>query len=221
MEYDESDEYLQISGIQHYSFCPRQWGLIHIEQQWEENYLTVSGELMHERVHDDHITDSRNGILTIRGMRIKSDRFKIVGICDAVEFVPSSSGIQLYGKPGQWIVYPVEYKRGKNKINNCDRLQAVAQVICLEEMFSCRIDEAFIFYGETRRRECVEVTADLRAKLESIVAEMNHFYTAGKTPKTRVSSKCDNCSMKNVCMPTLLKKTSSVKEYLLKAINED
>ena len=112
MMYDD-DNILSISGIQHFVFCRRQWALIHIEQQWAENLLTVSGEIMHEKAHDDTFTETRNGIITSRGMQVSSYELGIYGVCDIVEFVPSDDGTILFGKEGKYSVVPVEYKHGE------------------------------------------------------------------------------------------------------------
>ena len=112
MMYDD-DNILSISGIQHFVFCRRQWALIHIEQQWAENLLTVSGEIMHEKAHDDTFTETRNGIITSRGMQVSSYELGIYGVCDIVEFVPSDDGAILFGKEGKYSVVPVEYKHGE------------------------------------------------------------------------------------------------------------
>jgi len=54
----EEDELLLLSGIQHFAFCPRQWALIHIEQQWAENVKTIEGKHLHERTDDPFMKDS-------------------------------------------------------------------------------------------------------------------------------------------------------------------
>lgn len=136
----EDKEYLLISGLQHFSFCRRQWALIHIEQQWVENGLTAEGRVIHKRVHDVSCVDIRNGVITMRDMPVKSERMGICGCCDAVEFSKSDNGITLRGRQGQWDICPVEYKHGHRKSEDCDRLQVTAQAMCLEEMFSCKIN---------------------------------------------------------------------------------
>ena len=150
---EEGRDYLLISGLQHFSFCRRQWALIHIEQQWFENRLTAEGKVIHKRVHDASSVDIRGGIITMRDMPVKSERLGICGRCDAVEFSQSDNGITLHGRDGQWDICPVEYKHGRQKSGDCDRLQVTAQAICLEEMFCCKINEGAVFYHETRKRE--------------------------------------------------------------------
>lgn len=213
------EEFLLISGIQHFSFCRRQWALIHIEQLWNENGLTAEGRVIHERVHDSDKVDIRNGILTMHNLQIKSKVLGITGCCDAVEFIPSESGISLKGRNGLWNVYPVEYKHGHVKNDNCDRLQLAAQVICLEEMFCCDIREAALFYHETRRREKIVVSAELRDELYSVISEMHALYERGYTPKVKPHKGCKSCSMSEVCMNRLQSK-KSVYTYIDDALSE-
>ena len=161
MEYSE-DDYLMISGIQHFKFCRRQWALIHIEQQWNENEHTVIGELMHKRAHDPYMTEKRKDLLTVRALPVSSRRLGISGECDIVEFHKVEDGIKLLGHRGQYKIYPVEYKKGRPKLTSEDKLQLTAQALCLEEMFSTSITEGAIYYGETKRRETVILDESLR-----------------------------------------------------------
>ena len=156
MEYTE-DDYLMISGIQHFKFCRRQWALIHVEQQWAENVHTAVGKLMHQKVHDPYLTEKRKDTILVRALPVSSRIMGVSGECDLVEFHKCEDGIRLHGHRGMYSVYPVEYKKGKEKSTDADRLQLVAQVLCLEEMFSATIPEAALFYGETRRREVAAI----------------------------------------------------------------
>lgn len=131
------DEYLALSGIQHYAFCPRQWALIHLEQQWSENVLTMQGNLMHERAHDEFSREKRGNMLIVRGLGVHSRNLGLSGKCDVVEFRRSSEGVPLAGEEGLWLPIPVEYKHGKAKRHEADRLQLCAQAMCLEEMLVC------------------------------------------------------------------------------------
>lgn len=219
MSYNE-DEYLMISGIQHFSFCRRQWALIHIEQQWGENYLTAEGRVIHERVHNTDLNEMRNGVLTCRGMAVKSSRLGITGNCDVVEFIRADNGITLFGREGQWLVRPVEYKHGSSKISDCDRLQLTAQAICLEEMFSCRISEGDLFYHETRRREKVEIDSSLRQTVEAMLLEMHSLWDRGYTPRVKGGKNCKNCSLADICLPILEQRTS-VSSYIRQALEDD
>ena len=108
----DQDDYLMMSGIQHFSFCRRQWALIHLEQQWSENLRTVEGRLLHERCHDDSLREKRGDLLIVRGMRVISHRLRLSGSCDIVEFHADPNGITLQQEPGLWRLVPVEYKHG-------------------------------------------------------------------------------------------------------------
>lgn len=197
MEYAE-DNYLMISGIQHFKFCRRQWALIHVEQQWEENVHTIMGELMHKKVHDPYITEKRRDTLVVRALPVSSRIMGISGECDVVEFHKCEDGIKLYGHRGLYSVYPVEYKKGKPKLTEEDKLQLTAQALCLEEMFSTEIPEGAIFYGETRRRDVVEFHEELRLEVKRMFQEMHQYYDRNYTPKVKYSKACNACSLKEV-----------------------
>ena len=111
--YNEED-YLMLSGIQHFAFCPRQWALIHIENQWEENVRTVEGNIMHKRAHDGPQIETRKNLVVSRQMKVYSKYLGISGICDVVEFKKckeGEEGVRLYGREGLYKVHPVEYKK--------------------------------------------------------------------------------------------------------------
>ena len=219
MEYSE-DDYLMISGIQHFKFCRRQWALIHIEQQWNENEHTVIGELMHKRAHDPYMTEKRKDLLTVRALPVSSRRLGISGECDIVEFHKVEDGIKLYGHRGQYKIYPVEYKKGRPKLTSEDKLQLTAQALCLEEMFSTSITEGAIYYGETKRRETVILDESLRRETEDIIKEMHEYFQRRYTPKVRAGKACNSCSLKDICLPRL-NKTTTVKKYIDDALQED
>src|SRR5690606_21036690 len=131
---NDVDQYLLLSGIQHFLFCRRQWALIHIEQQWEENVRTTEGKYLHEKADKPFIREKRGNKLVVRAMPVKSNELKIYGVCDVVEFVRNKDGIPISGLDGKYKVYPVEYKRGKPKNDESDIMQLTAQALCLEEM---------------------------------------------------------------------------------------
>ena len=208
-----------LSGIQHFAFCRRQWALIHIEQQWAENERTVAGDIMHKRAHDAQQTESRGDKLIMRGVRIRSNELNITGICDVIEFHRDSEGIVLNGYDGTWRVYPVEYKRGEPKAHDADELQLCAQAMCLEEMLLCRIEEGSLFYGETRRRERVVFTEELRLRVKQMFEEMHRHFERGYTPSAKPNKGCNACSLKELCLPKL-QKTPKVNEYLKRYLKE-
>ena len=219
MSYQESD-YLLLSGLQHFVFCRRQWALIHIENQWADNLRTVEGEILHQRVHDDTIREKRGDLISVRGAYIHSSELGVSGQCDLVEFQRGETGVPLDGQTGLWRPYPVEFKRGSPKVTDSDRLQLCGQAMCLEEMLVCDIPEGALFYGETRRREKVVFTEEMRKQVRNALEEMHRLYRSGHTPKVKPSKSCYACSLKEQCMPTLLK-NPSVARYLKTNIEEE
>lgn len=218
-EYKEED-YLMLSGIQHFAFCRRQWALIHIEQQWQENVRTVEGELLHKRAHDTYSSEKRNDVVISRGLPVHSSEMGVSGVCDIVEFRRAEEGITLHGHRGTFQVYPVEYKRGKPKDTQIDIHQLTAQAMCLEEMLSCTIAEGAVFYGEIKRRERIEFTDELKEQVRTMFSEMHQYFDRKYTPKVKWSKSCNACSLKDICLPKL-GKAASVKEYIKSAIGED
>lgn len=213
------DDYLMMSGLQHFSFCRRQWALIHLEQQWAENQRTVEGRLVHATAHDETRTEKRGNLLIVRGMRVVSHRLRLSGACDVVEFRADPEGIPLQDYPGRWQPMPVEYKHGKAKESNADRLQLCAQAMALEEMLVCSIPVAALYYAETRRRESVPLTEELRAETQAMADEMNQYFQRGYTPKVKPGTFCNACSMKDICLPKLCKRLN-VKTYIAKHLEE-
>ncbi len=207
------DDWLALSGIQHFSFCRRQWALIHIEQVWSENYLTTAGNLQHERVHDYSQSEQRGDLLILRDLRVFSRTLGVSGDCDAVEFHRSDDGIPLQGRDGKWTAYPVEYKHGRPKTDEADRLQLCAEAMCLEEMLSCDIPQGALFYQEIKHREKVELNEKLRLHVRSAFAEMHRLFERGYTPKVRPTKACKSCSLKELCVPEL-SKVQSVQNYM-------
>lgn len=214
--YNEED-FLQLSGLQHFKFCRRQWALIHIENQWAENFRTVDGTILHEKAHDPEARESREDRLITRDMRVFSATLGVSGACDVVEFHRGESGIPLQGREGLWQPYPVEYKRGKPKSGTEDALQLCGQAMCLEEMLCCRIAEGALFYGEPRRRERVIFTEELRQEVIGLLKEMHQLYARGHTPKVKPSKACNACSLKDLCLPKLMRQRS-VTQYLRDAM---
>ena len=195
--YDE-DEFLALSGIQHFAFCRRQWALIHLEQAWADNVLTAEGDLMHRRAHDEELRERRGDILVVRGLAVHSRALGLAGTCRPV---------------------PVEYKRGHNKAGDADRLQLAAQALCLEEMLGCDVLAGFLFYGETKARERVEFGAELRAAVASMADEMHALYRRRRTPKVKPFPACRSCSLADLCLPRAVNRTS-VADYLAARLSE-
>ncbi|CAH0121910.1 MULTISPECIES: CRISPR-associated protein Cas4 [unclassified Paenibacillus] len=213
MAFNEDDDYLMLSGIQHFQFCKRQWALIHIEQQWEENVKTVEGQYLHRKADQPFVKEKRGNKLTVRAMPVKSDNLKITGVCDVVEFIRDDRGVEIHGADGKYIAYPVEYKRGKPKMDDADLLQLTAQAMCLEEMLLCDIHVGYMFYHEIRHRIEVPMTTDLKNKVKLLVAEMHDYFKRRYTPKVKTGPFCRSCSLQSICLPEVLNKRS-VRSYI-------
>lgn len=215
----EEDEFLQLSGIQHFAFCRRQWALAYLEMQWQENVRTLEGKLLHEKAHDASIKEKRGDLLIVRALPVHSREIGISGECDVVEFHKSKDGVPLFGQKEKYRVVPVEYKRGSPKKDDIDALQIAAQALCLEEMLCCEIPFGYIYYGETRHREKISFDDALRKKVRDLFLEMHKYDAQQYTPKVKRSKKCNACSLKDVCLP-VLNQDISVKDYICCRIGE-
>ncbi|MEC1177369.1 CRISPR-associated protein Cas4 [Metasolibacillus meyeri] len=207
MVYNE-EQFLMLSGLQHFVFCRRQWALIHIEQVWVDNVLTVEGNALHEKADDPFIREKRGDTIYVRALPIHSHTLGISGICDMVEFTRTVNGITLANEEGQFVVKPIEYKKGAPKKHDADIAQLVAQVLCLEEMLQTTIDEAALYYHETRRREIVMITTEWRDKVIAMIKEMHQYYERQHTPRVKTGKHCKSCSLQHICLPELLSKES-------------
>ena len=213
------EEYLMLSEIQHYAFCPRQWGLIHLEQHWQENVLTVEGNALHERAHDENIKEKRGNKIIVRGMRVASPRIGISGACDVVEFHADPTGVCIPSYQGSYRVVPIEYKRGRPKEGAEDVLQLTLQSLCLEDMLVTDIPFGYLYYGEIRRRVKVTFSDELKARIPVLVQEMRQYIWSGHTPRVKRRKGCKNCSLNNICVPKL-NRLESAKHYLERRLAE-
>ena len=195
----EEDEFLQLSGIQHFAFCRRQWALAYIEMQWQENVRTVEGKLMHLKAHDVTCAEKRGDLIISRAMPIHSRELGISGECQVV---------------------PIEYKRGAPKVTDVDTLQLTAQALCLEEMLCCQIPFGYLYYGETKRRKKIEISDELRKKTIDMFREMHGYYERRYTPRVKWSKGCNACSLRDICLPVLGKRRSA-KSYIERALAEE
>lgn len=209
------DDLIPISALQHLVFCARQAALIHIEGLWEENVLTIEGEQLHERAHDQE-SETTGDTHTVRGLRIRSLRLGLIGVADVVEFrrTDAPKGAVLSGVPGIWQPYIIEYKHGKPKIDRSDEVQLCAQVICLEEMLGVSIEESAFFYGKPRRRQTAILDAEIRQETEKVAANAHLLLQSGKTPAPEYSQKCRRCSLIDRCLPRTAGATKKVHRYL-------
>ncbi len=205
MSYSE-DDFIQLSSLQHFVFCPRQCALIHVEQIWAENRLTAEGRIMHDKVHEEG-SASKGKMRIERAVPLRSVRLGLSGMADVVEF---------HRQPdGSWQPFPIEYKRGRAKPDSCDLVQLCAQALCLEEMLSVHIAGGAVFYGKTRRRLDVSFDENLRMQTKKIVLQVHELIDSGFTPKAEYGSKCESCSLNGLCMPKVITKSRSALRYLM------
>jgi CRISPR-associated exonuclease Cas4 len=212
------EDWLPLSGIQHFVFCRRQWALIQIERQWQDNVLTVEGSIMHKRVDDPFFTEKRKGVIVARSVPVASPSLGVQGVCDVVEFCESADGVQLPGRDGRYLPAPVEYKRGREKPDACDEAQLCAQAMCLEEMLAVSIPVGYLYYGQTRHRLAVEFSHDLRQLVNKAVSEMHAYDKRGHTPRVKPSRGCRSCSLADICLPFLQGKNISASQYIQQQI---
>jgi len=207
MYYDDED-LLALSGIQHIAFCERQWALIHVENQWAENLLTVEGHQLHERVDDPYFSETRNDIRIVRSTPLVSRSLGLYGVADVIEYLYSPESKNLLD------IRIVEYKRGKPKLDDRDEVQLCAQGVCLEEMLDVKINRGFLFYGETKHRHIVEFTDELRGRVIELARKMHDLFEKGTTPLPVKGKRCTNCSLKDLCLPSLGKNSKKAASYV-------
>ena len=216
---DDEDNLLPISALQHYVFCPRQCALIHLEQLWTENKLTVQGRQLHDRAHEIG-PELRGGVRIVRGLRLRSRELGLVGQADVVElrraklYTPADQWATVPGLEGKWTLCPIEYKRGRPKANACDRVQLCAQAMCLEEMLRVRIPEGSLFYSQPRRHEPVVFDAAIREQVREVASRLHEVIKSGVTPPAEYSRKCRSCSLIEQCLPKSTSRCHSAQSYL-------
>lgn len=201
------DDLLPLSALQHLLFCRRQCALIHVERLWVENRYTAEGRVLHERV-DRAGERLEPGMRVVYGMELKSRALGLIGKADVVELHRAGDG---------WAPYPVEYKRGKIKKGNHDRVQLCAQALCLEEHHGVTIPEGALFYGKTRRRETVSMDDALRQETINAACRLHELIASGETPSATYFKGCDTCSFIEICMPKVLPK-KTVQGYLKEVV---
>lgn len=205
----DDDEFIALSALQHYLYCPRQCALIHVEQQWAENRQTAEGRILHKAV-DRRSHRARAGVRTVTGMPLRSSRLGLVGVADVVEFEE---------RGGHKSAFPVEYKRGKPKRHRADEVQLCAQALCLEEMLEMEIAAGALYYGKTRRRKDVSFSAALRELTEETAYRAREMILSGRTPPPEYSARlCDACSLMEICKPKRLSRQTHVARWLLQQI---
>ncbi len=203
------DQLLPLSALQHWLYCPRQCGLIHLEQVWADNKFTAEGQVLHHKAHEGP-DESKAGVRITRSLPVRSFNLGISGECDIVEFHADGR------------VVPVEYKRGKPKSHRADELQLCAQAICLEEMLGVKISSACLFYGENRRRTAVEFDETLRRLVSETAASLHSMIASRQTPLAEYEARrCDACSLIELCQPKAMRFKRGVQAWFSSALKSE
>lgn len=188
------DDLIPISALQHAMFCERQFALIHIEQLWQENLYTAEGRVLHERVDKEH-HESRRTRRAEYAMAIRSLECGLIGKADLVEFEKSE-------RDEYAVIRPVEFKRGKTKPNDVDKVQLCAQALCLEEMFRMNVPDGQFYYLQEHRRSTISIDGDLRNRTLRIIGRVQEILGTKETPPAEYNKqKCNRCSLYELCMP--------------------
>ncbi len=194
---NEADDPLMISALQHYSYCPRQCALIHVEQVFDENVYTLRGRAVHERV-DEPDSQLEDGVRVERALPLYSERLGLIGKADVVEFQAGD------------VPYPVEYKHGLRRPKEHDDLQLAAQALCLEEMTGKKVMHGAIYHHGSRRRREVEITGALRKQVEETTAAVRALVKSGVLPPPVNDERCRHCSLNEICQPEALTETEKL-----------
>jgi len=226
------DDLLPIAALQQFAYCERRCALMHIEGMWADNRFTVEGRHLHERVHQAN-TEVRGDLRIAHGLRLRSLRLGLTGMADVVEFhrLPHDrdkshqngnlpSGVALDDAPGLWQPFPVEYKRGRPKLDHCDEVQLCAQALCLEEMLNAPTPIGALFYGKQQRRHEVAFGKELRRETEALCVRLHELILSRTTPPPQYEKKCRNCSLLSLCLPQAVTTRRSANKYLDEAITE-
>ena len=224
----DEDDFLMISALEHLEFCPRQCALIHVEGVWTESAQTAQGRVLHERAHNAP-SETVNGVRIARHLRICSHELGLVGVADVVEFhpidasppptAPLLSGVVLPGLPGRWQPFPVEYKRGRKRTEMSYFVQVCAQALCLEEMLKVPVPAGALYHCQSRRRQEVVLSPELRERTQARARELHEMISAGRVPPPEHGAKCKFCSLMPQCVPKL-PPSRSASDYLAASVRE-
>ena len=187
----ESADPVPLSALQHWAYCPRQCGLIHLEQAFADNIHTARGQAVHHLV-DTPGYEIKSGVRVERALPVWCDRLNLIGKADLVEFHPDGT------------VYPVEFKHGAKRQKLHDDIQLAAQAICLEEMLDRLVPKGGIFHASSHRRREVAITPGLRRLVEETAAAIRAMLASGKLPPPVNDARCRECSLKDICQPEAL-----------------
>jgi CRISPR-associated exonuclease Cas4 len=195
------EDLVMISALEHYSYCPRQCALIHVEQVFDENLYTLRGRRVHEHAHEPS-SYLEDGVRVERDLPLFSERLALIGKADVVEFRADGT------------LYPVEYKSGPRRRSIHDDVQLCAQALCLEEMLGRDVPEGAIYHYSSRRHRRVAFDGDLRALTEEVVYLVRRILASERLPPPVADARCPKCSLFDACMPHVLQNAGVAVENL-------
>lgn len=179
---------IPLSALQHWAYCPRQCGLIHLEQAFADNIHTARGQAVHHLV-DTPGYEIKSGVRVERALPLWSDRLNLIGKADLVEFHPDGR------------IYPVEFKHGAKRQKAWDDLQLAAQAMCLEDMLGRAVTHGAIFHASSHRRREVAITPELRQRVIETAMAIRAMLASGRLPPPVNDARCKECSLKDICQP--------------------
>ncbi len=224
------DQWVPISALSHYSFCPRRVVLIHSENIWCDNQWTADGKILHEK-SDTETRKSTREIRFVRSLRIHNPEIGVYGVADVVEFKKIGNngldyngnnilmnGVHLPNIEGRWFPYPIEFKRGKIRTDESYEIQLCAQSFCLEYIYNIEIPYGYLYFGESGKRKKIDFSIDLRNKTTQLSNEVRKILYSDIVPRADFSAKCRKCSLEPYCLPEI-SKVSSAKSYIQKYLS--
>ena len=207
---ESAEDPVPLSALQHWIYCPRQCGLIHLEQQFEDNVHTARGQAVHHLV-DTPGYEVKRGVRVERALPLWSDRLGLIGKADLVEFHPDGR------------IYPVEFKHGRKRGRIHDDIQLAAQAMCLEDMLGRPVPQGAIYHASSHRRREVDITEDLRALVRETADAIRAMLASGILPPPVNDARCRECSLREICQPELLAQQTQMdrlKQYLFSPDDE-
>lgn len=226
------DEWIPISALAHFSFCPRRVFLIHSENLWAENQWTTEGRVLHETT-DTQTRKSSRSVRFVRSLRLACAEEGLYGVADVVEFKRvdghdfsqqrsefDSDGVSLPNCKGRWFPVPIEFKRGKTRTDESYEIQVCAQALCLEDKFALSIPFGYIYFGQSGHRNKIELSVSLRETTRNMIKDVRETLFSDITPKPLKSKKCRQCSLVDLCLPEIAK-SGSVERYIRRNLAEN
>lgn len=220
-------EEITIRSIQHYMYCPHRWGLLEIDKAWAENVFVTKANLMHERVHDPNRNYTVRGRKVFTSVPVYNDleEYNLYGVMDCLECKESKDGIDAFHDGKKYKLCIVEYKPTKSKQQTHrkdDLMQIFAQKICVDYVFHCDC-ETILYYADVKQRIPVDFTDSYREfdnELKDLLCEMRANLREGIIPPIKKGQQCSGCSMKDLCMPSSLKKSYRFQKELQHVLEE-